>query len=119
MKKWRDSMGDLISRKAVETAIKNYFSGLIDKCTYDIDVVNCAAGVNKAIDEIRDAYDVDKLVKILDKDAQMLYSMGNFKPIKVWENKYLIPVIKAGGSKTWVDILQKGAVKDEKNQNND
>lgn len=64
------------------------------------------------IDNQPTAYDVDKVVKILDKDAQLLYSMGNFSPIKAWENKYLIPVVKAGGELTWMDML-KGAVKDE------
>ena len=53
-------------------------------------------------------YNVDKVVDILEKDAQMLYSMRGFTPVKAWENKYLIPIVKAGGDKALTDILQEG-----------
>jgi hypothetical protein len=97
-------MSDLISRKVLLAKVMeaNPMGGMIG-----------GKFIEDLIKNEECAYDVDKVVEILNKDAQMLYSMGNFSPVKAWENKYLIPVIKAGGSKTWMDILKEGAVKDE------
>lgn len=102
-------MGRLIDAEL----LKQCYTGKNSLGTNDNDSKADYASIRKMIDSQPTAYDVDKVAEILDKDAQMLYSMGNFSPVKAWENKYLIPVIKAGGSKSWVDILQEGAVKDE------
>lgn len=42
------------------------------------------------------AYEVDKVVDILEHDAQMLYSIQSLKPVKAWRNDLLIPVVKGG-----------------------
>jgi hypothetical protein len=42
------------------------------------------------------AYDVEKVVEKLEHDAQMLYSLNAFEPVKAWRNDLLIPVVKGG-----------------------
>ena len=60
-------MSDLISRKAVEKAIKEYFKMIIDETGDDVD---CVLDYNKnlcdTIDEIPVSYDVDKVVNQLE-----------------------------------------------------
>lgn len=59
-------MGDLISRKAVEKAIKEYFKMIIDNTDDDVD---CVLDYNKnlcdTINEISVACDVDKVIEQL------------------------------------------------------
>jgi hypothetical protein len=57
----RGRMSDLISRDEVNNAIKRYFHGLIDKHTFDIDVVDCSANIIKEIDKIPNAYSEDEV----------------------------------------------------------
>lgn len=85
---------DLISRKAL---IKD----IVERCGC---VPYLEDGKNRSpiyIDEIINhqptAYDVDKVVEKLDKEAQMLYSINSFAPVKAWENELLIPIVKEGG----------------------
>ena len=46
--------------------------------------------------EVPTAYDLEKIVEKLDKEAQCLYSIHNFSPIKAWQNESLLPIIIDG-----------------------
>lgn len=46
--------------------------------------------------EVPTAYDLEKIVKKLDKEAQCLYSLQNFTPIKAWKHDLLLPIIIDG-----------------------
>jgi hypothetical protein len=52
--------------------------------------------IEKDIDRIPTAYNVEKVVEQLEHDAQMLYSINAFEPVKAWRNDLLIPVVKGG-----------------------
>ena len=49
------------------------------------------------IDTQSTAYDVDKVVEKLEKEARMLYSLGAFEPVSAWETKDILPIVKGGG----------------------
>lgn len=100
-------MSDLISRKALLETFEEY--GFNQQTM--IPTISLMK-VLEIIDNQPTAYDVDKVAEILDKEAHMLYSLQAFEPVKAWRNEYLIPIVKAGGTVSLMDIL-KGAVKDE------
>jgi hypothetical protein len=64
---------DLISRKVVSEALKNYFASMIDKRKYNIDTVDCNADLQKIVTNIDTAYDVDKVVEQLQNDCHNYY----------------------------------------------
>ena len=83
-------MSDLISRKAVLKLIWE----LLEISEYDGDKIIM---VKDDIEKLPTAYDVDKVVEKLDKEAQILYSINAFTPVKAWECDKLIPIVKGGG----------------------
>lgn len=105
-------MSDLINRKVVMDWLRDLQAQSIinrhNGTLVDATIESSVNGFINFIVQVPTVYDVDKVVEILDKDAQMLYSMGNFSPVKAWENKYLIPVIKAGGNLSFKDIVEGG-----------
>lgn len=59
-------MSDLISRKAVITAIHNYFKDLIDRGVYSVEAVDCSAILSKyIIGDIPTAYDAEYELRLL------------------------------------------------------
>ena len=53
--------------------------------------------IREKIDNQPTAYDVDKVVEKLEKEARMLYSLGAFEPVSAWETKDILPIVKGGG----------------------
>ena len=78
---------DEFKRQVAAASIKSGFMESAHKANVMIELIDMQST----------AYDVDSVVEELDKDAQMLYSTHAFEPVKAWENKYLIPIIKSGG----------------------
>jgi hypothetical protein len=99
---------DLISRKALIEEIQLMEKELMKekedaKEIGDTEVVfaidNQLCGLWQArckVSTIGAAYDVSKTVEQLERDAQMLYSINAFEPVKAWRNDLLIPVVKGG-----------------------
>jgi len=93
-------VSDLISRKIVSEALKNYFASMIDKRKYNIDTVDCNANLQKIVTNIDTAFDMDKVVEQLKECERYVYDAVSD------EDNYVIDTEKA------IEIM-KGAVKDE------
>lgn len=88
-------MSDLISRKAVENAIRCYFHKMIENHIYAVDCVDCNADLQALISVIKTAHDVDKVVERLEEEidssqngCEAEYRAGLYKAIDI---------VKAGG----------------------
>lgn len=93
-------MSDLISRKVVSEALKNYFASMIDKRKYNIDTVDCNADLQKIVTNIDTAFDVDKVVEQLKECERYVYDAVSD------DDNYVIDTEKA------IEIM-KGAVRDD------
>ena len=103
-------MGDLISRKAVEKIIKEFFKTKVDEipkrekfnklCDLCDLYLELNADLHKEIEDIPVAYDVDKVVEQLKECERYVYDAVSD------EDSYVIDTEKA------IEIV-KGAVKDE------
>lgn len=65
-------MNDLISRKAVKRMIQDYFIELIKQEVNEVDVVDCNADLQKSLDNVPTAYNVDKVVEKINEKIQNL-----------------------------------------------
>ncbi len=106
-------MSDLISRKAVEKIIKEFFKTKVDEipkrekfnklCALCNLYLELNADLHKEIEDIPVAYDVDKVVKQLKECERYIYDAVSD------EDNYVIDTEKA------IEIV-KGAVKDEEEE---
>lgn len=93
-------MSDLISRQLVENTVRAYFVNLIEKGIHEIDTVDCNAELQKEIDDIPTAYDVDKVVEQLEHmDRTPLYEDENSEEIidYLLEQSEVIEIVKGSG----------------------
>ena len=73
-------MSDLISKKEVLKAIKTYFHKMIDNGNNAIDTVECAVDLQVVISEMETAYNVDKVLDMLD-EAYNNSTLGDYHKI--------------------------------------
>lgn len=103
-------MSDLISRKAVEKIIKEFFKTKVDEipkrekfnklCDLCDLYLELNAGLHKEIEGIPVAYDVDKVVEQLEKERDLsLKSAGKYyhKPLVRAHYQNAISIVKGGG----------------------
>ena len=65
-------------------------SGLCAAREFEYDYIEC-------INAQPTAYDTEKVVAKLEKEARMLYSIHAFEPVSAWETKDILPIVKGGG----------------------
>ena len=54
-------------------------------------------GLIQLVEEQQTAFDVEKVIEKLEKEARMLYSIHAFEPVSAWETKDILPIVKGGG----------------------
>lgn len=84
-------MSDLISRSELIRYINEHVLGASDWAK------EIGQDFIDMVEKQPTAYDMDRVVEKLEHDAQMLYSLNAFEPVKAWRNDLLIPVVKGGG----------------------
>lgn len=87
---------DLISRKDAERMIHDYFTSLIEKHIQEIDVVDCNAELQKRLDNISVAYDVEKVVGKIYKEQEKEF-IANEVPIGCIGCAEVVEIVKEGG----------------------